>query len=120
MKKLKLYKKAIAVIAAGSFVLFCGCSSKTNTNNEEITNPTKESCIHLTVYFEDKPITFKECEGYEINYEIILKGGYIRYDILKDDTKVISYGRTPIYNKYEVDHEVSDEIFDNESMQKFK
>ena len=79
MKKLKLYKKAIAVTAAGSLVLLCGCSSKSNTNNEETTNQTKTgSCTHLTVYFEDKPITFKECEGYEISYEIILKGGYMR------------------------------------------
>ena len=121
MKNLKVYKRVLSLLTASSLVLLCGCSFKSNTNNAETLNQIKtETCTHLTVYFEDEPITFKECEGYKINSEVVLEGGYLKYNILKDDTAIISSGRTTRFNRYVVDHEISDKIFNNESIQKLK
>lgn len=115
MKNLKVYQKAIAIVAAGSIILLSGCSSKQTDDKKET-----KLCSHLTVYFEDTPITFKECEGYEISYDARLDGGIVRYNISKDGEIIISHGRTTKANKYLVNHDVTDEIIDEKSVQKTK
>ena len=59
MKNLKVYKRALALITATSILLLSGCSDEKKDENKE-----KKLCQHTTIYFEDQPITIKECENY--------------------------------------------------------
>ena len=113
MKNLKIFQSATALFAAGSILLLSGCSSEQADDKKET-----KLCSHLTVYFEDTPITFKECEGYVISYDARLDGGIVKYNISKDGEIIISHGRTTVANKYLVNHDVADEIIDEESIQK--
>ena len=65
----------------------------------------EEPCRHLTVYFEDKLVTFKQCEGYDVDYSFSY--GRLIYTIEKEDT-------TNQFNKYEVYHNIADELIDEE------
>jgi len=118
MKNLKIYKSALALLTATSILLLCGCSSSKNENQE---NKTKDesACTHLTVYFEDTPITFKECEGYDISTNMHGSSSEINYIIKKDNSVIIS-GTTTMYNKYYIYHSVADELINQESIQKSK
>ena len=116
MSNFKVYKKAIAVLTAGTLVLFSGCTAKTN-NSEANTKPDTKGCIHLTVYFEDKPITFKECDGYEIYIETNYQNSRLYYEIEKD-SKLILDGVTLNYNAVAIDHDVVDKNFYNEVLKK--
>lgn len=119
MKNLKIYKSALAILTATSILLLNGCStSKNNEENKSETKGLNNHCSHLTVYFEEGPITFKECDGYEISAAI--KQSYLRYDIQKDEQEIISKGYTSNYSYNIVDHSVTDEIIDIESIQKSK
>ena len=121
MKNLKIFKRATALFAAGSILLLSGCNAKTSTNNTETTDkPVINYCTHLTVYFGDTPITFKECEGYKIISSSRVDSGLITYNVTKDGTTVISNGRTTEFNKYLVNHDVVDQIIDEKSVQKTK
>ena len=108
MKNLKIYKSALALLTATSLLLLCGCNGKKNEKGTE-------SCSHLTVYFDDNPVTFKECEGYEIDYRF--SEGRLIYEIQKDDTRILD-GSTNEFNKYEVYHNETDALIDEESVQK--
>lgn len=112
MKNFKIYKSALALITSASILLLSGCSS--TQKNEQQKN---ESCKHLTIYFEDEPITFKECDGYRIGTTRDLY--YVDYQILKDNEKILE-GETQIENLYYINHNVADEIIENESIQKIK
>lgn len=118
MKKLNIYKSALAILSMSSIALFSGCSEALESTPDQASKqPTY--CYHLTIYFEDQPITFKECEGYNVN---ISRHGYdseIDYTIIKDSAMIID-GSTINYNSYIVNHEVADEIIDNKSVQKVK
>ena len=63
MKNLKVYRKAFAILTVSTLVLMTGCGKSEDKKKE----PKIEPCEHLTIYFEDQPITFKECEGYELD-----------------------------------------------------
>ena len=115
MKNLKIYKSALAILTATSILLLCGCNSSKKENKEN----KETSCTHLTVYFEDKPVTFKECEGYDISTSMHGSSSEISYTIKKDNLKIIS-GNTAIYNKYHIYHNVVDELINEESAQKSK
>lgn len=112
MENLKIYKSALALVTATSILLLCGCNSSKKENKET-------SCTHLTVYFENKPVTFKECEGYDISTNMHGSSSEISYTIKKDNLKIIS-GTTTIYNKYHIYHNVVDELLNQESAQKTK
>ena len=99
-------------------VLFSGCTAKSN-NSETKSEQESKSCIHLTVYFEDQPITFKECEGYEIDIETSYENSRLYYEIEKD-SKLILDGVTINYNAVAIDHDVVDENFDNDVLKKSK
>lgn len=101
-----------------SFLLLTGCMGSSNDVTDKETK--EKSCKHLTIYFADKPITFKECEGYDIDAWDSTKGGELHYDIKKDGNKIISSGYTNDYNLYEVYHSITDELISNESVQKVK
>ena len=118
MKELKVYKKALAILAASSLTLLCGCSVESNSP-EKTEKRTPDYCKHLTVYFEDTPVTFKECEGYRISIDRHTNSSEIGYSILKNDVDLFS-GTTTIYNQYLVNHAVDDEIINEESVQKVK
>ena len=115
MKNLKIYKSALALLTATSILLLCGCSS----SNEERKKSKEESCTHLTIYFENTPITFKECEGYDISTTGHGSSSEITYTIKKDNSTIIS-GTTTMYNEYYVYHSVADELINQESIQKSK
>ena len=118
MKNLKIYKPALALVTATSILLLCGCSTSKNENQE---NKVKDesACTHLTVYFDDKPVTFKECEGYDIATYISMNSSEAHYTIQKDNLTIIS-GSTTMYNEYHVYHSITDELIDEESVQKYK
>ena len=129
MKKLNIYKSALAVLSLSSIALFSGCSLNSadaqestpdQTNSQTNVNTSQTSCGHLTVYFDNQPITFKECEGYDLYVHTYQTSGQLYYDVFKDDKKIIVDGITSLANYYEVYHEVADEIIDNESVQKVK
>ena len=120
MKNLKIYKSALAFATATSIFLLSGCiSSNSNNDNKEKTKNKEELCTHLTVYFEDKPVTFKECEGYDVSTKRFGSSSEIEYDIEKDGKDIIS-GITTNYNNYHAYHSVADEILNQESVQKTK
>ena len=114
MKKLKIYKSAIALLTSASIVLFSGC-----TGSEVETKKQSEPCRHLTIYFEEVPITFKECEGYDISCSSEEYSGMLNYVIYKDELP-IAYGETQLYNHYYIYHSNDDKIVKNESVQKTK
>ena len=118
MKELKVYKKVVAILTASTLSLMtAGCGAKKEEQKEELTTTL---CKHVTVYFEDEPITFKQCEGYEIKAR---DGGYaaeIIYTVSKDGKILIDNGATSLYNVYNVNHDLADEIIENESVQKTK
>ena len=118
MKNFKIYKSALALITSASIVLLSGCSSNTK-KEEKKAEVSNKDCFHLTIYFEDEPITFKECDGYEISASTPVYSGECSYSIYKDEEKVLS-GTTSVYNEYFVYHNVADEIIENESIQKVK
>ena len=118
MKNLKIYKRTIAILTASTLILMSGCSKQTEEAKKEKTKT--EPCKHVTIYFEDKPVTFKECEGYELYANIGGYSGELSYDIKKDGQTLIKNGETNDYNSYEVYHVYADEIIDNESVQKAK
>lgn len=121
MKNLKIFQRATALFAAGSILLLSGCSSKQTTNTTAAQNKEiPEYCTHLTVYFEDTPITFKECEGYKVFYSSRVDSGLVSYSVTKDDTTVIESGRTSNFNIYSVNHDAVDQIIDEDSVQKTK
>ena len=74
-------------------------------------------CRHLTVYFGDTPITFKECDGYEI--EVETSYGRLLYEVEKENQKILT-GTTNQYNTYRVDHNICNELIDEKSVQKTK
>ena len=115
MKNFKIYKSALAIIGSASILLLSGCGS--NTNKEE--KAKSQPCKHLTVYFEDEPITFKECEGYDVSIEREGYSSEIQYKI-KKDSETLFNGITTNYNSYSVYHNVADDIIENEAIQKVK
>lgn len=95
MKKIKIYKRALALLTASTISIFSGCSDKNIKSNEN-------ACMHLTVYFEDKTVTFKECEGYDIlTYN---KDGMFKYRISKNGEKIVYEGWTNNFHYCEVNH----------------
>lgn len=112
MKKLKIYKKAVAALTLSTVVLFSGCTEGTNSQKNS------ENCFHLTIYFEDKPVTFKECEGHEIDTTKSSVG--LWYSISNENDTLITDGYTNQYNCYYVNHNNADEIIDHSSVQKHK
>ena len=123
MKNLKIYKRALAVLTASTMVLLTGCMGNSSKKSEEVKKEEQkietesEVCKHLTIYFEDQPITFKECEGYYIDDSF--GSGTLCYDIYKDDELILD-GITNQYNIYDVYHDLADEIIEEESVQKVK
>lgn len=112
MKNNKFYRRTISLLTATTITLFSGCTGKTNLNEND-----NHKCEHLTVYFEDKPVTFKECEGYDIY--VCNHFGMVNYQVSLDDKKVVEDGWTNQFNYYEVNHQY-DEIIDASSFQKSK
>ena len=110
MKNLKIYKSALALLTATSILLLCGCNSSKKDNKND-------SCRHLTVYFEDSPVTFKECEGYEIGE--VYSYGRLLYEVKKENQTFLS-GGTNQFNIYKVNHDTCDELINEESVQKTK
>ena len=122
MKNLKVYKKALAVLSAGTLVLFSGCSLNSTYNDIETTilqTEKKANCRHLIVYFEDKPITFKECEGYEVKYDDGYYSSSLYYEVKKDNQTILE-GMSLKYNAVDVLHNIVDHEFNVESLEKVK
>ena len=129
MKKLNIYKSTLAILSLSSIALFSGCSLNSadaqestpdQINSQTSINANQTSCGHLTVYFDNQPITFKECEGYDLSVHTYQTSGHLYYDVYKNDKKIIVDGITSLANYYEVYHEVANEIINNESVQKVK
>ena len=120
MKNLKIYKKAIALLTASSILLLSGCTISKNNNKESVSNSARvdKYCDHLTVYFAEGPVTFKECEGYEIS--AISNRGTFKYSVKKDGEYIISSGFASNYTVTVVDHSIEDEHLDLDSLQKAK
>ena len=95
MKKIKIYKSALAILTATTISLFSGCTDKNIKKSEN-------ACMHLTVYFEDKPITFKECEGYDIYTSN--NDGMLKYRISRNGEKIVYDGWTNSFHYCEVNH----------------
>ena len=122
MKNLNIYKRTLALVTSASMLLLSGCSGGTN-NTKDISKQGRqdEYCLHFTVYFEDKPVTFKACDGYDVNYEGDLKGGLMKYGVSKDGNSIIrNNSYTSNFNAYYVNHNNADEIIDHPSAQKSK
>ena len=71
----------------------------------------------MTIYFEDNPVTFKECYGYDISLRRFGDSSEIAYEIEKNNNEILS-GITTMYNYYDVYHNVLDDLIDEESIQK--
>lgn len=113
MKKAKFYKSALSLLTATSILLMSGCTGgKRNQEQQE----QQECCAHLTIYFDNEAITFKECDGYDIAYKGY-GGGTINYTIKKGNEELI-FGDTSQYNGYYVYHDVADGELDSEAIQK--
>lgn len=95
MKKMKIYKSAFALLTATTISLFSGCSDRNIKSNEN-------ACMHLTVYFEDKPVTFKECDGYDICTSD--KDGMLKYRISRKGEKIVYNGWTNTFHYCEINH----------------
>lgn len=52
MKKLKIYKSAIALLVGASVLLLSGCSSTNNSSNGANKEEKSSSGTYLTIYFE--------------------------------------------------------------------
>lgn len=118
LKQMRVYKSAVSLITATSFLLMSGCTGNSNQTEKEIVKED-ESCKHLTVCFGGEPVTFKECDGYEIGYNYDVYSGVFRYSVYKNDTKLLN-GQTQQYNIYFVDHNIADDEFNVEAIQKVK
>ena len=120
MKKMTIYKSALTFFTLVSFALFSGCTGNSTNSEKGNEKNNLKSCRHLTITFADEPITFKECEGYDIRGLVYKTGGNIMYTIVKDNKIILENGVTTQANYYEVYHDVADELFDNKSIQKVK
>lgn len=114
MRKNKFYKKAFSLLAATTITLFSGCTGASNNENR---NDDNQKCEHLTVYFEDEAVTFKECEGYDIY--VANHSGMLNYSVSLDGKKIIEDGWTNQFNYYEINHKC-DEVIETSSVQKVK
>ena len=125
MKNLTFYKSVVAFVTIGTMTLFSGCSSNTSNTNVSTDENTyqeekyDEGCNHLIVYFGNESVTFKECEGFKITSSSGATSGRCSYDIKKDG-KTVFTGITNQYNDYIVNHNIADQLFENESIQKVK
>ena len=115
MKNFKIYKSALALITSTSILLLCGCGSNANKENKTKSAP----CTHLTIYFADEPITFKECGGYDISVNRYNTSGEIGY-VIEKENKILFNGVTSNYNNYTIYHDFVDDITQNESIKKLK
>ena len=111
MNKLTIYKSVIATILSASIVLLSGCSDKDAKGRTD-------TCTHTVIFFENGPITFKECEGYKVSFFAASKAE-IPYKVYKNEKLIVS-GSTSNHNCYEVDHSSSNELFETENIQKVK
>lgn len=109
MKKIKFYKSALSLLTTTSILLMSGCTG----------GKLPEKCIHVTVYFENEAVTFKECDGYDISYEYGKKSGKLIYTVSIQGDVLIS-GVTPQYNVYDVYHDIADEQLNIQPIQKIK
>lgn len=103
MKKNKIYKRVFALLSATTISLFSGCSDKNVKTN-------KDACIHLTIYFEDTPITFKECDNFDIYTEN--NDGMLYYKISNVGDKIIYKGITNNFNYCEFNHKYDSLIYE--------
>jgi len=113
MKKLKIYKSAIALLTATSILLLSGCSSSKKSEDKSTL------CKHATIYFGDESLTFKECEGYEIDVEYLSYKSRILYDIKQEGKEIVS-GATATFNVFDVNHDNADKMIENKSIKKAK
>ena len=118
MKNFKFYKSALALLTAATITLMSGCSGELQTS-ENKENKKSKPCMHLTIYFADEPITFKECEGYKISATDYSKDSDTEYTIKKDG-EILFSGITTLYNKYNVYHDTADKLIEVDSIQKVK
>ena len=122
MKNLRIYKSILALATSASIVLLSGCTSTENQNttkteNQNTTKPKEEKCTHLTVYFENNPITFKECDGFEIDTKRYGRSSEIEYNITRKKDEIIK-GVTTNYHEFFIRHSEIDTFFDDESIKK--
>ncbi len=116
MKKIKFYKSALSLLTATSMLLMSGC---TGGKSEEQNEKVPESCTHVTVYFENEAVTFKECDGYDIMYTYGRNSGKLSYQVFIQSDVLMS-GVTSQYNVYDVYHDIADEQLNIEPIQKIK
>lgn len=100
---IRINKKAISILALTTVTLFSGCSTGSKDENKSIDEKSlkQEKHIHLIINF-DKPVVFRECEGFKIDGNI--SNGRLYYNISYDEKNFLS-GSTNDGNLYEVYNE---------------
>ena len=108
----------MAVLLAGTVTLFSGCTTgKTEDKKSEMSK--EKLCTHLTVYFDEKPVTLKECEGYKIEYYDGHYASNLYYEV-KKDSKMVLEGTTLNYNVTEVLHSEVDNLIESDELKKVR
>ena len=103
MKNLKIYKKGIKLAATTSIVLLAGCAAIgiINANKDEY-------CNHLILYYDEEPITYKECEGYDLIVNQIGNTEKLFYQVEKDG-RLIIYGISSECDHIQICHKKAEE-----------
>ena len=99
MKNLKVYNKGIKLAATASLVLVTGCIVVGVLSAKKC-----KYCNHLALYHNDKPVTYKECEGYDLTVKQIGKTDTFFYQVEKDNNLII-YGITSNCVPIQICHE---------------
>lgn len=142
MKNMRIYKRTIAVALSASITLLTGCTSveskeEVGQQSQEAIQSIEESQLgnlylseesvqgelektekehtHVIVYFGDQAVILRECEGYEINANLL---GYslLRYGISIGYTHFTGY--TDKYNVYDTNHDDFIEEVENMAIEK--
>ena len=117
MKNLKIYKKGVKLAATASLVLITGgvALGIVNANKDEY-------CNHLVLYHDGKPITYKECDGYNLKINEIGDTEKFFYQVEKDGRLVI-YGISSTCDHIQICHKKAEEaqrLYDLIESQKIK
>lgn len=110
-----LNKKTLTLLTIGSLSLLSGCTMEEQGELSQLFIDVLDrlnGCTHLTVFFQNETITFKECEGYSIS-SYFTGNNELNYSIYLNEILIID-GKTTFYNKYDVYHENIENIEDLE------
>lgn len=117
--KLKINRKAIAILALTSATIFSGCTAQKKNDtkeNKKVEQNTKEreekipSHQHLIINFGNQQLIFRECEeDIDIRISENKMNSNISYDVYDNNNKLILEGRTSNHNVFYINNMIEEE-----------